>query len=301
MKNSHKISYAKNYNRTEMQKIAKSVFVVFLLIIISTASLIAQEIKFTENGKDESAGNLSCYIIETPTATYYLEKEGFGLSSLVDKAGNDWINFSPEKGSKAEGEYRGIPNAVFQQDGSYFHPLNSKTEKSTSEVVSADSAKVTIKGRSTKGTWECRWDFYLTHCTFTMTKMPDNYNYWVLYEGTPGGSYEDTDWWMTSAISEKMPMTTNHEGDIPDLEWIAFGDSTSDRSLILFHHEDDEFTDKFYQMRNQMTVFGFGREGIKSYHDSVPQSFSIGFLETNNHSSIGKHVNKVFLSKHDCK
>ncbi len=263
----------------------------------STTNLNIGEIKFTKDSKDESASNLPCYKIETPSATYYLEKQGFGISSLIDNDGNDWISFSPIKGTKAKGEYRGIPNAVFRQDGNFFHPLNSGTELSTSKVVSIDNDKVSITGLSSNGTWECRWDFYLTHATFTMTKMPDNYKYWILYEGTPGGSYEDSDWWMTSDVTNKTPMTTNHEGDIPDLEWIAFGDKNIERSLFLYHHEDDDFPDKFYQMRKSMTVFGFGREKANSYLDCVPQTFSIGFLETDEHSVIGDFIRKSFMLK----
>ena len=35
-----------------------------------------------------------------------------------------------------------------------------------------------------------------------------------------------------------------------------------------------------------MTVFGFGRKGIEKYLDSVPQRFSIGFLETADYANI---------------
>ncbi len=231
---------------------------------------------------------------ETASATYFLEKAGLGISSLIDKDGNDWISFSPEKGTKAGGEYRGFPNAVFRQDGSFFHPLNNATDKSTSEIVSADSDKVSIAGKSGNGAWECRWDFYNSHCTFTMTKMPEGYNYWVLYEGTPGGSFEDTDWWMTSAICRKISMNNNHEGDIPDVEWIVFGDGEMNRSLFLLHHQDDKYPDRFYQMKNKMTVFGFGRKGPERYFDTVPQSFSIGLLETVDHSRIGDVLMELF-------
>jgi len=35
---------------------------------------------------DESAGDVLCFKIETPMATYYLEKVGAGLSSMLDPA-----------------------------------------------------------------------------------------------------------------------------------------------------------------------------------------------------------------------
>jgi hypothetical protein len=42
-----------------------------------------------------------------------------------------------------------------------------------------------------------------------------------------------------------------------------------------------------------MTVFGFGREGLKKFLDSVPQSVSIGFLETTDPAAIHEHVAKL--------
>ena len=60
------------------------------------------------------------FIVKTKKATYYLDKEGGGLSRLIDFYGNDWINFKrypweiyPESASSS---YRGIPNLVFESD-----------------------------------------------------------------------------------------------------------------------------------------------------------------------------------------
>ena len=115
----------------------------------------------------------------------------------------------------------------------------------------------------------------------------------MLYEGTPGGEYNDSDWFITSAIEEKTPLTTRHEGDIPKPEWIAFGDQAVDRVLFLNHHQDDGHPDTFYQMNKQMTVFGFGRKGLTKYLTSVPQSFSIGFFEHTSHKYIKTHIKKL--------
>ncbi len=279
-----------------------SCLLLFSLIAISL-NIFAQDessipvqthtVKLTKNAVDESAGNLPCFKIETPVAIYYLEKEGAGLSSMIDKDGNDWIGFHPKPGSGAGGEYRGFPNAVHQQDGSFFHPKNKGTDPSTVEVIFESPEHVTFQATSKNTTWQARWDFYFTHCTFTMTRMPSGYQYWVLYEGTPGGDYDDLDWWMTSAVNEKQPLTVNHEGDIPAPEWIAFGDLDIERSLFLLHHEDDEHIDKFYPMQKKMTVFGFGRDELTKYLDTVPQRFSIGFLETTEHRIISEFVMKI--------
>ena len=271
----------------------------YLFLVLITLLLVQckekASVQLVEFEVDESAGNVPCYKIITPSAIYFLEKEGAGLSSMVDPDGNDWIGFHPEPGTGAGGEYRGFPNAIHKKDGSFCHPKNIGTELSKLEVIRNTGNLVSIRAISGNGNWEGIWDFYSTHCTFTMAKMPNEYHYWVLYEGTPGGTYDDTDWYMTSHIQEKTPLTINHEGDIPDLEWIAFGDANQQRTIVLFHHEDDEEIDRFYQMQQKMTVFGFGRNGMDILINSVPQSFSIAFIENTNHNYIDDFVRNQLL------
>jgi len=181
---------------------------------------------------------------------------------------------------------------VHQQAGNYFHPRNVATEPSSTGVDYAGPDRVTISGVSSNGLWACRYDFLPTHCTFTMTRMAPDKRYWVLYEGTPGGQYDDDDWWMTSAVQEPRPITNPHDGDIPAPEWIVFGDPKVRRVLFLLHHEDDDHPDRFYQMNRQMTVFGFGRQVLSKYLDSVPQHFSIGILETTNRADIRRALDQ---------
>lgn len=238
------------------------------------------QVRFDRSAVDESAGGLGCYKIETANATYFLDKAGAGLSSMIDRDGNDWIGFHPQKGSGAAGEYRGFPNAVFKQAGSYFHPRNAGTDPCVTIVAEDSPDRVVISALSSNGLWAGKFTFTTENCTFTLTKKPADHNYWVLYEGTPGGEYDDTDWWMTSDSNSKSPLAQPHEGDIADPEWIAFGDKKLNRVLVVHHLEGDDFTDRGYQMEKKMSVFGFGREGMKTFLNSVPQSFSIGFVES---------------------
>jgi hypothetical protein len=83
-------------------------------------------------GVDNSAGGDPAFIITTPSATYYLEKTGGGLSSMLDRDGIDWLGFHKAPSSGHMGEYRGFPNAVHKQDGNYFHAMNAKTDPSRS-------------------------------------------------------------------------------------------------------------------------------------------------------------------------
>ena len=247
-------------------------------------------VELTTDAVDDSAGGVACYRIKTPAATYYLEKSGAGLSSLIDRDGNDWLSFHPRRGSGAGGEYRGFPNAVHQQEGSYFHAGNDGTNGAVTKVEYSGNDRVSISAASKRGHWACRYDFHPAHCTFTMTRMPSGCKYWVLYEGTPGGQYDDNDWWMTSQVADKQPLTKPHNDDIPAPEWICFGDHRSPRALVLVHHEDDLHPDRFYQMQRKMTVFGFGRSGLDKYLDHVPQHISVFLTDFATHAKIDRAV-----------
>ena len=246
------------------------------------------------NGMDVSAGGDSAYIIKTSAATYYLEKEGGGLSSMIDKDGIDWIGFHNKKGSAHKGEYRGFPNAIHKQDGSYFHAMNAGTDPSTSEVKIESNDHIRISFTSENKKWEGQWDFYPNRCDFTMTKISDGHKYWVQYEGVPGGEMDTTDFWYASMDEKKHPIEESFEGDLPSPEWMAFGDENSSRVLYMLHHEDDEHADN-YVYRKDMTVLGFGREnGEKTTkHLSTVQTFSIGFVESKKYSIINQHIKKV--------
>lgn len=60
--------------------------------------------------------------------------------------------------------------------------------------------------------------------------------------------------------------------------------------LLLLHHEDDNHPDRFYQMNRQMTVFGFGRQGLNKFLDKPLRRFSLRFLETTDHAPISRAV-----------
>lgn len=282
---------------------APRVAAVFLWLISNALAARRMEtvpaVRLTEGAMLATAPGLQCYKIETAGATYFLEKFGAGLASMIDRDGIDWISFRSEAGSRSGGEFRGFPNAVHQQAGNYFHPRNQNTDETALNVEHVGADRVTISAVSGNGLWAGRYDFYPTHCTFTMTKMPPGHKYWVLYEGTPGGRYDDTDWWMTSAVKQPQPLSMNHEGDIPGPEWIVFGDPKLKRVLFLLHHEDDDRPDRFYQMNGEMTVFGFGRMRGEKHLASVPRQFSIGFLETTDHTEISRAMQTLLSPRED--
>ncbi len=243
------------------------------------------------HGIDDSAGGVSAYIITTKNATFYLEKKGGGLSSMVDNDGVDWLGFNNTKGSGWKGEYRGFPNAIHKQDGNYFHALNAGTELSDSIVHIESDQHVRITFTSGNGQWKGQWDFYPERCDFTMIKVSEGYKYWVQYEGVPGGAMDESDFWFASADSKSHPISEKFLGDLPSPEWMAFGDKNSPRMLYMLHHENDEYPDT-YSSRPYMTVFGFGRNNKDKYLDT-PQTFSIGFAESSMYSEVEGTVKAI--------
>lgn len=243
------------------------------------------------HGVDESAGGDPAFIVTTTTATYYLEKIGGGLSSMLDKEGVDWLGFHKKEGTAHKGEYRGFPNAIHKQDGSYFHAMNVKTDPSVTKVEIEESDHVQISVTSDNGLWEGLYDFYSDRCDFTMNKISPGYKYWVQYEGVPGGKMDSTDFWFASTDSGQYHIHDFQIGDLPAPEWMAFGDQDSPRVIYLLHHQDDPFPDN-YVSRADMTVLGFGREN-KDKFLTTPQSFSIGFLETKEYGDIEKAMREI--------
>ena len=244
-----------------------------------------------EHGVDASAGGGASYIITTPNATYYLDKVGGGLSSMLDKDGVDWLGFHNAKGSGHKGEYRGFPNAIHKQDGSYFHAMNSGTAPSTSTIEKDSPSHIQIRFISDNKQWEGLWDFYPDRCDFTMHKISSGYKYWVQYEGVPGGTMDSTDYWLASSDSKKHLIKEPFMGDLPSPEWMAFGDQDAPRILYMLHHEDDAFPDN-YVSRPDMTVFAFGRQN-KDKFLTTPQTFSIGFVESTNYAEIDQAIKRV--------
>ena len=243
------------------------------------------------HGRDESAGGDSTYIITTSIASYYLEKKGGGLSSMLDKDGVDWLGFHKQEGSGHKGEYRGFPNAIHKQDGSYFHAMNAKTDPSSSVINIESENHVRITFTSDNKQWEGQWDFYPDRCDFTMSKISDGFKYWVQYEGVPDGTMDSTDFWFASADADRHPINEPQIGDLPAPEWMAFGDENSPRVLFMLHHKDDEFPDN-YVSRPDMTVLGFGRQNKDKYLNTV-QTFSIGFVESTAYSKIDNAIRQI--------
>ena len=186
-------------------RILAYILVVASLLTVSLAAFAGKQVELTQ-GVDQSAGGGAAYVITTASAIWYLEKQGGGLSSMVDRDGIDWLGFHKEPGSGWKGEYRGFPNAIHRQDGNYFHAMNAGTDPSTSEVEIVADDHVRIAFTSGNAKWRGVWDFFPDRCDFTMVKVSEGYKYWVQYEGVPGGEMDATDFWYSSKDSRRRPI-----------------------------------------------------------------------------------------------
>lgn len=266
-------------------------FISFLMLSVSCNSLSDVHKVTLSHGTDDTAGGVSAYVVSISNATFYLEKEGGGLSSMLDSDGVDWIGFKDTKGSGWKGEYRGFPNAIHKQDGNYFHAMNAGTDKSSSYIAIETAQHVQIIFTSNNGKWQGQWDFYPDRCDFTMTQVSPNHHYWIQYEGVPGGEMDSSDFWYASADNESHPIEEAFIGDLPAPEWFAFGDEKISRMIYLLHHQDDSYPDN-YVSRPYMTVLGFGRSEKNKYLNT-PQTFSIGFVESSSYKDVENTVRGI--------
>jgi len=224
------------------------------------------------------------FMINTTKAVYQYHKYGAGLSSMIDNSGNDWISYNLVPG--AAGTYRGIPNAVppvantLTPDG-LFHPGYTN---SVSNLISSGPIRTVIESISNDGKWKVRWEFYPEFAKMKMLRPFDNY--WFLYEGTPGGSFEPNRDYMVLPDNVIKNVTQSWTNDIAG-DWLYFADSNTNKALFLAHIPDDYIVDSYWPLNNSMTVFGFGRsgQGTKTYLSSK-QEFTIGLLDTKTYNDV---------------
>ena len=233
--------------------------------------------------------------IETPAATYVYHRDGAGFASLIDPDGKDWISFRTTGGS--DGPYRGIPNIIHPEGG--FHPGK---DTCISRIVREDQSGVTIESRTKDGRWACRWEIGPRTATVTIEKI--GHPYWVLYEGTPGGAYDETKAFMVDSAGNRTPCTERWERRLPDPRWIYFG--TPDSNYVLFLIDRTErkadTVDSFWSMQKNMTVFGFGRvlnsrDPRWKHLTETPARVTVGLLPAAEHDRLAETLNALAVLK----
>ncbi len=241
-------------------------------------------------------GDMECFRIETPTATYVYGKKGAGFASILDNDGRDWISYSPD--GQAKGEYRGLPKCG--QPSKLFHCGYGfgqyKTDNPfSSRIATREPDHIRIESETRDGKSACVWDFYPDHATLTLLRIGIP-TYWFLYEGTPGGKLDAKDDFVIRPDGTKTALTGPWSQVVP---WVCFGAIESPAGLLLMNHQDPEPNEidsyvswPFERTKDgsfqDMTVFGFGRKGFKELVEHVPDlkrlpaRFSIALIEKAN-------------------
>jgi len=249
------------------------------------------------------------FVVETPRATYWLDKRAGGLSRLIDADGNDWIQFRKEPWgdypAAAASSFRGLPNLLFgdgHAESGFGHP---GWDRGTSERLDEH----TIRCTSESGQWQLLWRCSAEGAQLVVEKFVPDAPYWFLYEGPIAGRWApEQQYFATDAMPPHHQPHDYFKGDrlYGDWRWAYFGDQSVQRVMFIVHQQADSQKDTFAHLGNAksglasedgMVVFGFGRgsEGIQPLLTNR-QSFRIGFLEQSgadakSYQSIRQHLN----------
>ena len=243
-------------------------------------------------------GDMDCFRIETPSATYLYGKRGAGLAGLVDPDGHDWISYHPD--GKALGEYRGLPKCG--QPVKFFHcgygfGQYTNDNPFLSTVTLRESGHVRIHSETRRRDAVCDWDFHPTHATLSLTRCGTN-GYWFLYEGTPGGTLDAAEDFVVRPGGRRTLLSEPWTDVVP---WVCFGAKESAFGLVLANHQTNSPVDSYVSWPykpepdgglNQMTVFGFGRRGWQDpkQHDpalrQLPARFSVALTRGTDRDTI---------------
>jgi hypothetical protein len=238
----------------------------------------------------EDAGQ-EAFVIQTPSARYVYHKEGGGFRRLIDRDERDWIGYGP--GGGPAGEYRGIPNMVFRGDqGGFFHPGHTGTRASSTELLGDEPEAVSLLTTSCNDRWQVRWDIFATYARMTVLRVDaEDPEYWLLYEGTPGGGFDPDRSLCLRSSGESTPLTEPWETELPDPNWVGFTDPDRENCLVL-RCRLSEACPAMYKAMEPMTVFGFGRElrGVSSFLRDAGSRLCVGLVKGATHESIGTAV-----------
>jgi len=252
------------------------------------------------------------FMITTPSAIYYYDRAGGGLSRMIDRDGKDWIAFKKEPWDQypasAASAYRGIPNLVFRSDdGGAGHPGH---DQCTSEQINKNS----IRTISKSGKWQWTWQFFDDYARLNVQKVDPDYAYWFLYEGTPGGEFEpNQQYFGTDKGGPKYDQLDYYAGEkqFDHWNWAYFGHRSSGRIFFIGQLHPDELSDTFSYLGNSeagiraedgMVVFGFGRaEGAQPLMKN-PNSFLLGFheeqiVDSEDHQRFSKKIMNLIRTK----
>jgi hypothetical protein len=230
------------------------------------------------------------YKINTHHATWYLEKRSGGISSLIDREGNDWINWSDSGKdtypASAAADYRGFPNMIHASrvDNGAGHPGFDVVKKV--ELLQGN----TIRFSSTSGELVWSYTFFDEYLRLDIDKISRGQLYWILYEGPVGGKFSPSSayWGTDEAMRSVIPDYIKGETLEENWQWVYFGDRQLPRVLFAAQHSPDHLPDimgfmgatrEGLKSEKGMVVFGFGRSKETQALMNDLNSFYFGFFE----------------------
>lgn len=226
--------------------------------------------------------------IETGSCTYIFHRRSGGLASLVDPEGKEWIGFTQTAGSA--GEYRGIPNLGRSEGG--FHPGRPGC---VSQLKQARDDRAVIQVDSEDRAWKTLWVFTETHLEIVVNAV--GHPHWFLYEGAPGGAYDESRCYGYSCDGARWRCDERWERRLPEPRWVYFQPEDSRRILFLQDAgaRPADTVDSYWSMEGNMTVFGFGRlmdhRSPRWMHlNEVPSRFYVSLQEAPEQEGVPRHI-----------
>jgi len=239
-------------------------------------------------------GDMDCFKVETPSATFLYGKRGAGFASILDKDGRDWVSYRP--GGKARGEYRGLPKCG--QPTKFFHcgygygqyPTDNPF---TSRVTVQEAGHARIESETRDGKSACTWDFYPDHATLTLLRIRQAHVLVPLRRDARRQPRRDRRFRRPARRPQDVPRRPLVAGRPVGLfsvrakprsgsSWSTISGPSRAKLTPYVSWPFQKENDGSYQ---EMTVFGFGRKGYKELVQHVPDlktlpaRFSIGFVE----------------------
>ena len=279
-----------------------------ILLIISLVIILLHPVLGQVNIKEVTHQKRLHYKVTISNATFFIDKFSGGISCLLDKEGNDWIGWKRLREEKypksAAGDFRGLPNLVYGgTDNGVGHPGFNKAL-----CFKKDDNRIRV--RSMNARWEWQYIFYPKYTVIQILHTPaSERNYWVLYEGIPGGEYnpEKQYWGTNNEIKAAKPCFNRGEELYGNWEWVFFGHENMHRILFFKQKRKDNLIDVFGYLGNSdkgleaddgMVVFGFGRDKNATPLLQVNQIFYIGFYDDDiteaTFPKLVKYIQKTF-------
>ncbi len=242
-----------------MEKIIFGVGLFFVFLQESVAVTITEG---TYNGIDH-------FIIYTKNVTYYYDKAGGAFSRIVDKNGNDWVNFSKQPWQEfpgsASSSFRGVPNLVWSENEyavvgypGYTNCISQKTNKRVIQTISRD------------GKWSWKWTFSNKYAELTIEKTDSERLYKFMYNGVIGGRFNPENQYYGSNLGGPyFEIYDYNKGEklYGNWIWMYLGDRDVKSVIFMAMQNPDHQLDSYSFMgdsdmgatsKNGMVTFGFG-------------------------------------------